>query len=177
MNSALFCAETEVPKDKLIVSHTDLDGVITMVNDTFADISGYDIDELIGKKHNIIRHPDMPSSLFANLWRTLLDGKMWSGYVKNLRKDGGYYWVYAQVSQLYDKNSQLIGYKSLRAPVELSKRRELDIGYAKMKLSEENIIKLSVWLDTNAMKKLENLSLNKDMPIAKVLEHIILGED
>lgn len=168
-----LCIETEVPRDELIVSHTNLYGIITYANDTFADISGYKMEELIGKPHNIVRHPDMPSSLFANLWETLGEGKMWSGYVKNLRKDGGFYWVYAQVSGLLDKNDNLIGYKSLRAPVESAKRHELETNYARLKEMEENVVKLSEWIDRETYKKLETLSSEQNRSISDVLKAIM----
>ena len=93
--------ETEVPDDELIISRTDLKGNITYANETFAMISGYDPDELIGKSHNIVRHPDMPRSVFKELWTTLERGENWQGFVKNRRKDGGYYWVHAEVSGVY----------------------------------------------------------------------------
>ena len=89
--------ETEVPEDEMIVSRTDFTGKITYVNEMFADISGYEPDELIGHSHNLIRHPDMPISVFTDLWKTLKSGNVWNGYVKNCRKDGGYYWVHARV--------------------------------------------------------------------------------
>lgn len=168
-----LCIETEVPSDEIIVSHTNLYGVITYANDTFAEISGYEIDELIGRPHNIVRHPDMPSSLFANLWETLGEGKMWSGYVKNLRHDGGFYWVYAQVSQLYDKQGGLIGYKSLRAPVDISKRRELEINYARLKEMEESVIKLSEWIDRDTYRYVEKLSQEKGCTIREMIEEKI----
>ncbi len=107
-----------VPSDEFIVSRTDLNGKITYANETFAQISGYEIDELIGKPHNIVRHPDMPHSVFKTLWETLQRGEMWKGYVKNLRKDGGYYWVYAEVSGVYTRRYFGFEYKSLRAPMD-----------------------------------------------------------
>ncbi|MCD6212516.1 MAG: PAS domain-containing protein, partial [Sulfurovum sp.] len=78
--------ETEVPEDELIVSRTDFTGKITYVNETFAEISGYEPEELIGQPHNMIRHPDMPRSAFADLWATVERGDVWEGYVKNRRK-------------------------------------------------------------------------------------------
>jgi len=168
-----ICMETEVPSDELIVSHTNLYGIITYANETFADISGYDIEDLLGKPHNIVRHPDMPSSLFANLWETLAEGKMWSGYVKNLRSDGGYYWVYAQVSQLIDKNNSLTGYKSLRAPVDINKRHELEVSYARLKEMEESVIKLSEWIDRETYKKLEILSENEHCTMAETIKKMM----
>lgn len=168
-----LCVETEVPKDELIVSHTNLYGVITYANDTFADISGYEIDELIGRSHNIVRHPDMPSSLFTNLWETLGEGKMWSGYVKNLRRDGGFYWVYAQVSQLYDKQGNLIGYKSLRAPVEIAKRHDLEMNYARLKEMEENVVKFSEWIDKETYYRMETLAKERECPLSDIIKECI----
>jgi len=115
-NESEFLIETEVPEEELIISRTDLAGNITYVNETFCDISGYDEDELIGKPHSIVRHPDMPSAAFADMWETIQNKKQWIGVVKNLRKDKGYYWVEAIVSGVY-KNGELVEYKSLRTPI------------------------------------------------------------
>ena len=115
-NESEFLIETEVPAEELIISRTDLTGKITYVNETFCDISGYDEDELIGKAHNIVRHPDMPSAAFADMWKTIQNKKQWIGVVKNLRKDKGFYWVEAIVSGVY-KNGELVEYKSLRTPI------------------------------------------------------------
>ncbi len=169
----VLCIETEVPSEELIVSHTNLYGIIIYANETFAHISGYDVEELIGKPHNIVRHPDMPSSLFANLWETLGEGKIWSGYVKNLRHDGGFYWVYAQVSQLFDKSGTLIGYKSLRAPVDTQKRHELELSYNRLKEMEEDIIKMSEWIDKTTYKRLESLSQEQNRSISEIIKEMI----
>ncbi len=115
-NQSEFLIETNVPEDELIISRTDLKGVITYANETFARISGYDMDELIGKPHNIVRHPDMPSVVFKDLWDTIKAEKQWTGVVKNLRKDRGFYWVKAIVSGVY-KDGNLVEYKSLRTPI------------------------------------------------------------
>lgn len=173
MQAKPICSEVEVPKDELIISHTNLHGTITYVNETFSRISGYDTDELLGQPHNIVRHPDMPASLFANLWETINEGKIWSGYVKNLRKDGGFYWVYAQVSQLFDRDGHLIGYKSLRAPVEQSKRFELQKNYSRLKEMEEGLVKLDEWVDIDTYRKLMTLSLTKEGSIARVLKELL----
>ncbi len=114
--SGNFFIETIVPKNELIVSRTDLKGNITYANDLFADISGYTVDELLGKPHNIVRHPDMPKIIFKEMWEDLQANKRWSGFVKNMRKDFGYYWVYAEISGVY-KNGALIEYKSIRSPI------------------------------------------------------------
>ncbi len=105
--------ETPYPDGKLIVSSTDKQGVITHVNQSFIEMSGFEEDELIGVPHCILRHPDMPSAAFKDLWNTVNTGKKWQGFVKNLRKDGGYYWVKATVIPNVRK-SVVVGYTSVR---------------------------------------------------------------
>ncbi len=131
-NESEFLIETVVPEDELIISRTDLDGFITYANDEFCDISGYELDELIGKPHNIVRHPDMPSSAFADMWETIQNKKQWIGIVKNLRKDKGYYWVEAIVSGVY-KNGELVEYKSLRTPISYDDKLKYQRLYDKMR--------------------------------------------
>ncbi|HUX82563.1 MAG TPA: PAS domain-containing methyl-accepting chemotaxis protein [Halothiobacillus sp.] len=99
--------------EEFLVSTTDLKGIITYANDVFIHVSGYSKAELIGKNHNIIRHPDMPPAAFANLWQTLKKGESWRNIVKNRTKNGDYYWVDAYVSPLY-KEKEIIGYQSVR---------------------------------------------------------------
>ncbi|BFU78433.1 hypothetical protein ALC152_16480 [Arcobacter sp. 15-2] len=115
-NESEFLIETLVPQDELIISRTDLKGNITYANDTFAQISGYKMGELIGKPHNVVRHPDMPKCVFKEIWDTLQEKKQWKGIVKNLRKDTGYYWVHATISGVY-KDNELVEYKSIRTPI------------------------------------------------------------
>jgi len=105
--------ETPYPDGKLIVSTTDPEGIITHVNQAFIDMSGYTEDELIGAPHSILRHPDMPPAAFKELWDTVRKGEKWQGFVKNLRKDGGYYWVKATVIPNI-RNGKIVGYTSVR---------------------------------------------------------------
>lgn len=148
--------ETEVPENELIISRTDLKGVITYVNETFADISGYEIDELIGKAHNIVRHPDMPKSAFADVWETIQEGKVWSGYIKNMRKDRGYYWVHAEVSGVL-KDGKLVEYKSLRSPVEVENKLEMQKLYDKMRKEEEGTERVVTYLSSAQIEKLKSI--------------------
>lgn len=148
--------ETEVPENELIVSRTDFDGNITYVNETFANISGYEVDELIGKPHNIIRHPDMPKSAFEDMWKTIKSGKTWEGYVKNLRKDRGYYWVYAQVSTVI-KDGKAIGYKSIREPVSQEKKIEMQNLYDELRLKEENQVRVTLYIDSSKLDESKEL--------------------
>lgn len=115
-NQSEFLIETTVPKGAEIISRTNLDGIITYANDIFCDISGYTQEELIGRAHNIVRHPDMPKSVFKEIWQTLESNKKYEGVIKNLRKDGGFYWVHAIISGIY-KDGVLYEYKSLRTPI------------------------------------------------------------
>ena len=105
--------ETPYPDGKLIVSTTTPDGIITHVNQSFIEMSGFSEDELIGAPHSILRHPDMPPAAFKGLWDTVNTGVKWQGFVKNLRKDGGYYWVKATVIPNI-RNGKLAGYTSVR---------------------------------------------------------------
>lgn len=105
--------ETPYPDGKLIVSTTDKNGLITHVNKAFVEMSGYTEDELIGAPHSILRHPDMPAVAFKDLWDTVNKGDHWQGYVKNLRKDGGYYWVKATVIPNI-RQGNVVSYTSVR---------------------------------------------------------------
>ncbi len=100
--------------DDFLVSQTDERGVILFANDDFCKIAGYTIDELIGKNHNIVRHPDMPKVAFKDLWDTVKQDKIWRGYVKNKTKDGGFYWVFATVYPMYDEIRRARTYLSCR---------------------------------------------------------------
>ena len=142
--------ETEVPKEQEIISLTDFSGVITYVNDTFADISGYTTEALIGKPHNLIRHPDMPKSVFATLWKDLKADKPWQGYVKNLRKDGGYYWVFARVSVVM-KEGKPIGYKSVREPISDAKKIEMQDHYDTLRSQEEDQTRIVLYVENSKL--------------------------
>jgi len=148
--------ETEVPENELIVSRTDLRGIITYANDVFAKISGYEPHELIGKPHNIIRHPDMPKSAFKELWNTIAKGQNWEGYVKNLRKDGGYYWVKASVSPLI-KNGKIIEYKSVREPVDRETKILMQRLYDDLRRKEDNKFRVVLYINSNKLKEAEAL--------------------
>ncbi|MBV1870486.1 MAG: PAS domain-containing protein [Gammaproteobacteria bacterium] len=101
-------------EEDFIVSKTDAKGRITYANEIFIEFSEYDEIDLIGKPHNIIRHSDMPRSVFRFMWQTLQKGEEFSGYVKNASKYGGFYWVFANVTPSYGENNEVIGYFSVR---------------------------------------------------------------
>lgn len=105
--------EVPYPEGRLIISRTDTNGIITHVNTSFVEMSGYSAEELLGAPHYILRHPFMPPAAFKDLWDTIHSGKKWQGYVRNLRKDGRYYWVYATVVPNV-RHGQIVGYTSVR---------------------------------------------------------------
>jgi len=91
-NGPVTNQEVELGDSDLLVSRTDVSGVITFVNQKFVDISGFSEQELVGSPHNIVRHSDMPREAFADLWSTIRAGKPWEGLVKNRTKSGDHYW-------------------------------------------------------------------------------------
>jgi PAS domain S-box-containing protein len=97
-----------------IVSKTDLTGRILYGNETFIEFSGYEEEELLGQPQNIIRHPDMPRLIFKLLWDCITNDKEIFAFVKNSSKDGGFYWVFAQVAPTFNRQQQKIGYTSVR---------------------------------------------------------------
>jgi len=123
-------------KDGVIVSDTDLKGIITYSNRKFCEIAGYHKSELIGKNHNIVRHPDMPKAAFKELWETLQKGESWTGTVKNLRKDGRYYWVYTYIAPII-KEGEITGYSAARKPATSTEIEEAEELYERL-LREEN---------------------------------------
>jgi len=114
--------------DTLIVSKTDLEGRITYVNRDFVEVSGFSERELIGESHNIVRHPDMPPEAFEDLWRTLKEGRPWTGYVKNRCKNGDYYWVLANATPIWEAG-RVAGYLSVCRRVDPAGVAEADALY------------------------------------------------
>ena len=97
-----------------LISETDTKGIITFVNRKFTEMTLYSKEEAIGQPHSILRHPDMPKAAFAGMWKIIEGGKTWEGYVKNLRKDGKYYWVVINIVPKLDESGEVIGYIASR---------------------------------------------------------------
>ncbi len=108
----------------VITSSTDIRGTITKASTAFCQISGYSKEELIGRKHNLLRHPDMPTSLYDEVWRDLKAGKVWRGEIKNRRKDGSSYWVFSTISPQFNEAHRIVGYTSIREDITDKKRVE-----------------------------------------------------
>lgn len=115
--------ERQFKEGEMIVSKTDLKGKILYGNRIFIELSGYTEKELLGKPHNIVRHPDMPKVVFKFLWDFIQQGKEIVAYVKNLSKDGSYYWVKAYVTPSFNGQGEIVGYHSIRVkPTEAAKQ-------------------------------------------------------
>lgn len=106
--------ERVMREDDFIVSKTDPKGIITYCNPIFIEFSGYSEAELLGSQHNIIRHPDMPRAAFKLVWDTIQSGREVFAYVKNMSKDGGFYWVFTHVTPDFDQSGTIVGYTSVR---------------------------------------------------------------
>lgn len=103
----------ELADDEVLISRSDLQGRITYANQTFVEVSGYSLDEIMGEPHSLFRHPSMPKALFENLWETIEAGKTWQGLIKNRRQTGEAYWMHTTIAPLLD-GDRVVGYTSIR---------------------------------------------------------------
>ncbi len=156
-----------------VVSKTDLHGNITYINQDFINISGFSEEELIGQPQNIVRHPDMPVEAFADFWRTLKEGKAWTGLVKNRCKNGDHYWVQANAAPLIE-NGQMIGYSSIRTKPSRDQVQAAEAAYRAIKggdktltIREGNAVRLS-FLQRCCGDTLKALSLKSILSIAAI---------
>lgn len=158
MKTNLPITQTEVPfpKGHYIVSRTDLKGAITYVNETFVEISGFTREELIGKNHNMVRHPEMLTAAFKWLWDTVKQGRPWRGFVKNRCKNGDYYWVNALVVPVM-KNNVITGYMSVRTEATRQQVAEAEALYQKLKDGAETIPEPSFWQRISLKTKLNGI--------------------
>ena len=139
----------------VIFSATDLSGYIIYASEAFCKISKYTKDELLGKKHNIVKHEDMPDEIFKELWETVKSGKSWYGEIKNRDKDGGFYWVSAHVEPYYDIEGKIIGYHAIRQ--DITDHKELE----ELKKNLENI---NQYLEDEVENRIKDIvALNKDI--------------
>ncbi|HEJ0181072.1 TPA: PAS domain-containing methyl-accepting chemotaxis protein [Citrobacter koseri] len=115
MSSHPYVSQHNYPldDDTTLMSTTDLQSYITHANDTFVQVSGFTLNELLTQPHNLVRHPDMPKAAFADMWYTLRQGEPWSGIVKNRRKNGDHYWVRANAVPMV-REGRVTGYMSIR---------------------------------------------------------------
>ncbi len=160
--------EIELQNNIYIESDTDKKGVITYVNDYFAEISGYSKDELLGSPHNIVRHPDMPKILFKILWDRISRGENFHAAIKNMAKDGRYYWVFTDFEPLKDDKGDIIGYKAARKKISKHVTQLLDPLYKKLtEIEKESGMEESLNYLNDFLKE-----RSQDITIDNLLENI-----
>ena len=123
-------------EDEIIVSKTDTKGIIIYANRTFLEVALYTEQELLGQPHSIIRHPDMPRCVFKLLWDTLVTGNEIFAYVKNMSKNGAFYWVFAHVTPTFDASRAIVGYHSNRRKPDRHQIQTAEELYRKLKQEE-----------------------------------------
>lgn len=141
-NQPITNVEVFIDDNALLVSKTDLTGSMTYVNKDFADLSGFPASELLGQPQTIVRHPDMPEQVFADLWRDLKDGRPWCGLLKNRCKNGDYYWARANVAPIRE-NGRVVGYVSLLRKA--SPQQILAVGAAYVALRNKRATGRMIW--------------------------------
>lgn len=128
-----FKEDGEVLYDDLyLISETDAKGIVTYASESFCRVANFEAEELIGQPHNIVRHPEMPREAFRQLWESVQNKGFWTGFVKNARKGGGYYWVFATVLRSVDKSGN-ISYVSIRTKPSREEIRRAEELYATWK--------------------------------------------
>ncbi len=138
LNHPVTDREVMMKAGTILVTRTNLKGIITYANDAFIEISGFSKDELIGANHNLVRHPDMPPAAFADLWMCLKAGRPWTAPVKNRTKNGDYYWVEANVTPVL-KNGQIHEYLSVRYAPSREQIGKAEALYAKLNANKATI--------------------------------------
>ena len=145
-----------------IVSKATPSGIITFVNDNFCELSGYTKEELIGKNHNIVRHPDMKKEIFQDLWKTIKEEKKtWKGSVKNRKKDGGYYWVDAVIKPILDSAGNIVEFIGLRTDI-------TDMEQSKVELKKQYSIKSDKYDEVLSLSKLYEEAIEESNIILRV---------
>ncbi|MCX7111836.1 MAG: MCP four helix bundle domain-containing protein [Proteobacteria bacterium] len=152
INMPVTDKEYPIEESISIVSKTDPKGVITYANEDFVRISGFSREELIGKSHNTVRHPDVPPEFFEDLWKSLKAGRPWTGVVKNRCKNGDYYWLLNNVAPFYE-NDQLVGYMSVRVKASPGQIKVASNSYqlfrdgkaGNLKIQDGKVVKSTLW--------------------------------
>ncbi|MBG3014526.1 methyl-accepting chemotaxis protein [Proteus faecis] len=128
-NQPVTQREYPVSENATLMSTTDLDGNIIYANEDFIEVSGFSMEELVGQPHNIVRHPDIPSAVFKDMWQTLKQGEVWTGIVKNRRKNGDYYWVRANITPII-RQGKIQSFMSVRTSVKKEEIAQASALYA-----------------------------------------------
>ncbi len=170
LKDSLFQQFLDLLESEFIITKADPKGRITYANDLFCKISGYTKEELIGKPHNIVRHPDMPKAVFKDLWDTIkIKKKPWKGFIKNKTKEGGFYWVIATIFPVFDSENpeEIIEYISLRKEI-----TDIMLGYEMDQLYSKLYEILGFYMTSNDLKMILNFSLERilKLPFLEVLK-------
>ena len=162
INSPATHKEHKFSENESLYSRTSTKGVLLEVNDHFEKLSGFKREELYGKAHNIVRHPDMPQAAFEDLWRDLKAGRTWRGIIKNWSKDGGFYWVDANVSPVRDAKRKIVGFQSVRLKPTDEEIAEAAAAYKKINAGEKGlyishgrVLKKQPWKDRLLSNRLQ----------------------
>jgi len=145
-----------------LVSKTDIRGIITYANKQFCEKAQFTEAELIGKSHNIVRHPDTPKETFKNLWDTISAKKIWRGIVKNRAKDGSAYWVTAMIAPILDINGNIFEYMSIRTDITELQNTKIQLAESFTKLQE----------NTEAL--IEGKRISREFELAKNIQETFL---
>ena len=150
----------------ILISTTDLNGIITYANEALSKTSGYTVAELEGQRHSIIRHPDMPKSAFKDMWDTIKNGKTWRGKVKNRKKSGGYYWVDTVITPNFSQNGKINSYNAVRIDITDKIKLEELIEY------QETVIKGQIKVANSERDKAEKFAKAKSEFLANMSHEI-----
>jgi len=164
--------EIPFPEGATLVSKTDMKGVITYTNPAFIQISGFSEQELLGKSHNIVRHPDMPPAAFEDLWETIKAGRPWTNLVKNRAKNGDFYWVVANVTPIRE-GGHVVGYMSVRNKPTREQIAAASDLYRRINEGKAKLYETSMWEKLNMFKKL-NVK-HRLVAVLSVLSVMLLG--
>lgn len=157
INEPVTNNEMHMKDGEILVSRTNLKGMLTYVNRNFVDMSGFSEKELMNSNHNMVRHPDMPPAAFEDLWDCLKKGRPWLGLVKNRRKNGDFYWVEANVSPVF-RNGQAVEYLSVRYKPSTEQVRQAESLYRDINSGKATLGKVSLW--QKPIKKWQAISLS-----------------
>jgi PAS domain S-box-containing protein len=152
--------EVHFADDEIIVSKTNLKGIITYANDVFLRVAGYTEDEILGEPHNVIRHPDVPRCVFKLLWDTLKSGNEIFAYVLNQARNGDHYWVFAHVTPSFDLDGKPTGYHSNRRVPHADALAAVKALYAQLRQEEQRHAEPAKALDAGMQMVLGLLDKN-----------------
>ena len=176
INKPVINNEVLIPPGQTLVTKTDTKGIINYINNAFVDVAGYSEEELMGQPHNVIRHPEVPSEAFRDLWDTIESGKTWSAPVKNRCKDGSYYWVMSNVSPIYNDKGEICEYVSVRRGLTKDEKQGALALYEKLRNGEVKLHNGRVIENTFSRIKEKIFSINVGFKIGvSVLFSILLS--